>query len=203
MKKWNNKIKCSVSFPPEIWFDLSFFRVNQFVPAVTQMSLHVVYFKWIEGPRVVCGLASAVKSSTCPLAPSPPPHCGFSGLHIIFYRNSASASLFSALLCSGVTTLFSVFSAVTSSLWYDLYWDTHTTPHRTPTWWWQDCSDRKPSLASWVFLNSSHMLNERDSGPGSSFLSLVKKNVQMWAASSNVSSIQNFIWTPQDVRQST
>lgn len=128
MKKWNNKIKCSVSFPPEIWFDLSFFRVNQFVPAVTQMSLHVVYFKWIEGPRVVCGLASSVKSSTCPLAPSSlwlfwPPHHFLQKLCICFFIFSSfvqrSDNIVFCVLCSNLFTL----------IWSLLRHSHNSTPH--------------------------------------------------------------------------
>lgn len=171
-----------MSFPSKIWFDLSFFRVAWWInfgvnTAVTQMSLHVEYLKWIQGPRVVCGLVLAVKPSTHPLIPS---SLRLSRPLHHFYSNSSSpqACSFSALLCSRVTALFSVFSAVTSSLWSLLR---HSdTPHPAPTWWWQDCSDRKPSFdkteASWATLNSSQMLVEKVSPLGSPVLSLVKES---------------------------
>lgn len=82
--------------------------------ALTQISLHMVYFK-IKRPRSVCGLALAVKLSTCP-----PPHCRFFWpLHhflqkvfitsrIVYFQLFCAAERQSCFLC---------FSAVTSPLW--------------------------------------------------------------------------------------
>lgn len=110
------------------------------------------------GPKVVCGLASAVKPSARLLSPSSlwllwPPH------H--FLRNSASAHCFfiSCSLCSGgdhiVLCAFAATPSLSSQLW-------PKSPHHTPARRWQERSDRKGLLdkteASWVPLNSSHML---------------------------------------------
>lgn len=145
------------------------------------MSLHVEYFKWIQRPRVVCGLFLAVKPSTHPL------HSlltvAFPGLLIIssvtlhhprpvHFQFFCAAEWQHCFLCS-----------LQLPLCFDLPLDTQiltqTPLHPAPTRWWQDCSDRKRSLdkteASCVFLNSSQMLIGRVSPLRSPFLSLVKE----------------------------
>lgn len=68
------KVFTALSFKNLVWFLLfswwpggSIWGVNT---VITQMSLHVEYFKWIQEPRVVCGLFLDVKSSTHPFIPS-------------------------------------------------------------------------------------------------------------------------------------
>lgn len=161
-----------VSFPSKIWFDLTFFMVAWWInlgvnTAVTQMSLHVEYFKWIQGPRVVCVVSSWL--SNLQLASSSPPHCGFPWPRHRFYSNPSSprACSFPALLLRQTDSI--VFCALCSYLLTLI--STQTLRHPAPTWRWQGCSDRKPSLdkteASRAFLNSSQMLAERASPPGS------------------------------------
>lgn len=141
-----------------------------FDAALTQMWLHVEYFKWIQGPGVVCGLALAVKSST----PPPPPHAfltPFLASTSFFTATLHHCGLVHFQLCR-VTALVPVFSAVTSLLWSLLRHSDTSTSHSNMVM--PNCRSRIPLLdnteASSVCLNSSQMLVEGVS----SFLSLVK-----------------------------
>lgn len=121
--------------------------------AVTQMSWHVEYFKCIQG------LGCQIFNS--------PPHPLFNVTFPAstvnhFYSNSPQTSLFSALLCSRVAAFVFCVLGQLPLLRRSHFWHSDT-PRPTPTWRWQDFSDRKPLLdkteASCVF-NSSQMLIE-------------------------------------------